>query len=64
MEKEIKATPYALIQICDSCQSGEMLPTGEIKYPGPVWFEHRCNKCGLKRFFSDKYPLIKYRLDV
>ena len=31
MEKEVEATPYAIIQLCDVCETGELLPTGNNK---------------------------------
>lgn len=64
MEKEINVVPYAVIRICDSCNQGEMLPTGEVKYPGPLWCEHRCERCGNTNNFNEKYPLIKFRREV
>lgn len=40
-----------------------MLPTGEVKYPGPLCCEHKGEKCGMRKEFSEKYPLIKYRFN-
>lgn len=64
MEKEIVVIPYAVIQICDSCQRGEMLPTGQVDYSFPFWCEHECGNCGIKKNFSDKYPIIKFQREA
>lgn len=61
VEKEIKVAPYGLIQICEDCKKGEMLPTGEWHMTSPPKFEHQCNRCLKKKYYNQKYPEIKFR---
>ena len=61
MEKEIKVEPYAVIQVCDNCKEGEMVPTNEIIFSKPPQYEHECTNCGGKINFNKTYPTINYR---
>jgi hypothetical protein len=62
MEQEFKVEPYGVKYICGICDEGEMLPTGNNNYSAEREpFEHKCNKCGDKRMFSENYPLVRYR---
>lgn len=62
MEREVEVIPYGIIQTCDKCQNGEMVPTGNNYYVPDIKIEHQCNNCNYKADYSDKYPLIRYRV--
>ena len=63
MEKEVEATPYAIIQLCDVCETGELLPTGNNKYMPVVKIEHKCSFCGELRYFKETYPAIRFLIN-
>lgn len=62
MIKECKTEAIGLICICDKCNKGEMLPTGENMWNSTHPFKHRCTECGNEEFYSDKYPTIKHKI--
>lgn len=64
MEKEIIVNPYGIVQLCDSCKDGEMVPTGRIKTENSSIFEHKCNVCGTIKFYPEKFPAIRFRRSV
>jgi len=61
VKKEINVIPYGVIQICDECKQGEMLPTGEWHMTSPPKFEHQCTTCLDMKYYDESYPIIKYR---
>lgn len=62
MEKEFLVKPIGIKYICDTCNEGEMIPTGENNWlTNPPNFNHKCNKCGKELLLSDKYPIIRYK---
>jgi DNA polymerase III alpha subunit (gram-positive type) len=61
LEKSYEVKPIVIKYICDSCNLGEMLPTGKMKmFETHALFIHKCEKCGVEHDFFEKYPLIKY----
>lgn len=60
MEKRFEVKPYGVEYTCDSCEEGEMLPTGKAFWSDPPKFEHKCNKCGNTLSLLEKYPVIRY----
>lgn len=62
MEKEVRVETYGVIKICNTCESGEVLPTGNDSYMPEIKLEHKCINCGDLVYLSEKYPLIKYRI--
>lgn len=62
MEKEFLIQPICIKYICDTCNEGEMLPTGENYWlSNPQKINHKCNKCGKEMMLNDKYPIIRYK---
>ncbi|MEH7457717.1 hypothetical protein V7183_10890 [Bacillus sp. JJ1127] len=62
MEQHFEVKPIGVKYICDTCQKGEMLPTGNNNFMvNTPQFEHKCNNCGTKIKLTDKYPLIRYQ---
>lgn len=60
---ECKVETYAEKNICDECKEGEMINDGETMWlSNPPKFSHKCNKCGHKQMFTDKYPTVKFRI--
>ena len=59
-EKKVKVETYAVIYKCDEC-NGDVFPCGDTElliYPPKI--PHKCDKCGKKYTFNEKYPVIKY----
>lgn len=63
MEKKVKAIPYAVIQLCDVCGTGQLLPTVNNKYIPDIQIEHKCNHCGKTQMFQESYPAIRFYID-
>ena len=63
-EKKVKAIPYAVIQLCDVCETGQLLPTGNNKYIPDIQIEHKCNHCGKTQTFQESYPAIRFYVDL
>lgn len=63
-EKKVKAIPYAAIQLCDVCETGQLLPTGNNKYIPDIQIEHKCNHCGKTQTFQESYPAIRFYVDL
>ncbi|MBM7835701.1 hypothetical protein [Clostridium sardiniense] len=62
MEKETLVKSILVKYICDYCNEGNVIPTGENYWEyNPPKFEHKCTKCGKRILLNDKYPLIRYR---
>lgn len=65
MEKEFKVNPVGIKYTCDSCNTGEMLPTGKMNMlEFKATYTHVCNNCGTENNFNEKYPLIRYTISV
>lgn len=62
MEKIVRVEPYGIIQMCDKCNVGEMLPTGHNSYMPEIKIEHKCSNCGELKYFKEKYPKINFRV--
>ena len=61
MIEKIKVETYVEKCICDRCNEGEMLPTGNNMYlTEPPKFEHKCNKCDNIEIYQKRYPAINY----
>ncbi len=45
--------------VCDKCKRGNMETTGTIKKSMPVEYEHRCQHCSDRHFFTTQYPNIR-----
>lgn len=61
MEINYAVEPIGVKYICDSCGSGEMIPTCKNDWAAhPPQFEHECNVCNFQEMFNEKYPLIRY----
>lgn len=41
---------------CDNCGKGFMLADNEIRYSNPPQIKHKCNKCGIIRYYNRTYP--------
>ena len=63
-EKKVKAIPYAVIQLCNVCETGQLLPTGNNKYIPDIQIEHKCNHCGKTQTFQESYPAIRFYVDL
>ncbi|MGE1060813.1 hypothetical protein [Bacillus sp. GMa5/1] len=63
LKKLFEVKPYGVKYICDSCEEGEMLPTGKAYWSDPPKFEHACNQCSAKLSLSEKYPVIRYQFN-
>lgn len=64
IEKKVKAIPYAVIQLCGVCETGQLLPTGNNKYVPVIQIEHKCNHCGKTQIFQESYPAIRFYVDL
>jgi len=65
VEEKFVVQPVGVRYRCDSCKSGEMLPTGSNDWSSNLPnFEHKCNKCGAKVILNEKYPLIRYEIII
>lgn len=62
MEKEVEVEPYGIIQVCEVCRIGEMLPTGNNSYMPDIKVEHKCSECGHLVFFKEVFPSIRFRI--
>ena len=61
MEEKFDVSPIGIRYICDSCNNGEMLPTGEMNmYENHATFIHKCKTCKNEKELMEKYPLIRY----
>lgn len=61
MEEYVEVKPIGVEYICDFCDRGKMINTGDIKmYENHATFIHRCEKCGVLKELPEKYPLIRY----
>ncbi|PFR59003.1 hypothetical protein COK36_20065 [Bacillus cereus] len=61
MEQRFEVKPIGVKYICDSCEEGEMIYTGEMLFFNPPTFKHTCNNCDSNQNFIEKYPLIRYQ---
>lgn len=62
MEKSFDVKPEGIKYFCDSCESGEMFPTGRMKmFNTHALYPHICNSCGAEKDLSEKYPVIRYK---
>lgn len=60
-----KLIPYEVDYLCDECQIGHMLPTGNIYPTSPPKIGHKCNTCGHTQIFlNKKYPSIEYKREL
>jgi DNA polymerase III alpha subunit (gram-positive type) len=61
LEKSFEVNPILIKYICDSCNTGEMLPTGKMKmFETYALYIHKCEKCGVEHDLNEKYPTIRY----
>lgn len=61
LEQEYSIKPIGVKYICDNCNVGEMLPTGNNNWiVNPPTFEHSCSICKEKEYLKEKYPLIRF----
>jgi hypothetical protein len=60
MEEKCKAIVSMVEQICVSCKTGKMRPTGEVITVNPPWYIHRCNneQCKNTDSYKTQYPRI------
>lgn len=58
--KQVPVRPIQVLYICDSCDTGQYLPTGSMLLSDPPQFPHECSVCGDKRTFMEKYPTLRY----
>lgn len=63
IEKNVHAVPYAVLKLCEICEKGEYLPTGNNKYTPDIQIEHKCNHCGKTQTFKESYPAIRFYID-
>lgn len=61
MEKLVEVKTVMVHQMCDNCENGEFLPTGEAYMTYPAQYPHVCGGCGKKKTFDHTYPRIEYR---
>jgi len=57
--------PIMTVQVsylCDTCNKGEMLPTGSILLSHPPQYPHTCNNptCDNRANFKERYPTVRY----
>ena len=45
-EKRTEVRTYVERLLCETCDGGEMLPTGIALMSLPPQYPHKCNKCG------------------
>lgn len=61
MEETFEVKPIGVKYICDTCEKGELLPTGENSWSQEIPnIEHGCTNCESKKMLPEKYPLIRY----
>jgi hypothetical protein len=53
-------TTYMVEYLCDDCNRGGMVPTGQAIQSNPPRMMHVCQTCGAKKFFDVMYPVIQY----
>ena len=56
-----RVVPVKVSYTCDECGQGEMLPTGLILTSWPEKIEHKCTNCKTTKYFTTKYPTIRYQ---
>ena len=62
MEKSYEIKPVGIKYVCDNCDEGEMLVSGNIMLmTDPPKFPHKCNVCDFEKNFTTKYPFVTYR---
>lgn len=52
-----KVVPYEYNYLCDSCEKGMMIATGEKTAAG---YPHKCVICSHKADLKKKYPVVEY----
>lgn len=63
MEIRKKVRVFKIINRCDFCMAGEMVPTGEVFLSNPPQYIHKCNCCENIEKCSNgkKYPYFEYK---
>lgn len=62
MEVKEEVKSFRIIQKCDKCKQGEMVPTGLTYTSYPPTYEHKCNCCGWTTSYNKTYPAIVHEL--
>ncbi len=63
MEFEVRATAFAVVQVCEYCNEGEFIPNGDNSYVPDIKIGHVCNFCGETAYFQEKFPAIRHRIE-
>lgn len=46
--------------VCESCNKGNMVATGEMLTSNPPWYIHKCDNCGVtEKYFNKSYPSVE-----
>ena len=56
-EKVCDAKLIMVFQFCDKCEEGKMIPTGIVVSTNPPQYEHQCELCGNRSYYSTTYPV-------
>jgi hypothetical protein len=64
--KQTPVKPVLIDYLCDICGQGSYRPnnTSFLSTPPlPPLYEHECEKCGDKKRFEEKYPILRYAVE-
>lgn len=59
-ERTYEVRPLGVEYVCDSCNTGVMIPTGLSQLTSPQRWEHRCAHCGVVQTLFQTYPTIRW----